>query len=95
MILERQKTAGEILDWSFEGIMLRYGRTETFNYSPDFVVTVSVMEGNHLLLRMIEVKGQRIFDRAITAYKQARDAHPHFEFEFHQRLKGGEWHRLA
>lgn len=94
-MLDRQKAAGEILDWNFEGITLRYGRTDIFQYTPDFVVTVSAMEGNHLLLRMVEVKGKKIFDRAVNQFKQARDAHPCFEFEFHQRLKGGEWHRLA
>lgn len=101
-LLESQKLCGEIIEYRYEGITLRWA---DMKYTPDWFVVVGTMTddignpmiprpiGTHLAIRIIEVKGGHIFDRDIVRFKGARAAWPLFQFEMHQK-KAGEWRRL-
>jgi len=88
-ILEAQRRRGEILAYRFEAITLTWG--DGMRYKPDFAV-LRVNGG----LRFIEVKGPKIWDRDIVRFKGCRAHYKDwfFEFEMHQRDRGGEWKQL-
>ena len=102
LILEAQKRAGEIQDYLFEGMRLKWGidpdTGEAMWYKADFVVTdVSSQlldERERVALKMIEVKGPWINPRDMVRFKGCRAAWPQFAFEMHQRDKDGRWTRI-
>lgn len=90
LILEAKKRRGEILDFRYEGMALRWGVTtegQYMSYCADFTVFDS--EG----ITLIEVKGAHIRDRDIVRYRGCRADWPQFRFEFHQYSKG-EWRKV-
>jgi hypothetical protein len=96
LILETMRHRGEIARWVYEGMTLRWA---DMKYTPDFIVfekTDSTMRDSYEFItrmKMIEVKGAKIWDRDIVRFKGARAYWPEFAFEMHQR-KRGEWARL-
>ena len=91
-ILEAYKQKGEIADYVFEGITLRWGQdTETgrtMAYTPDFVETMKSGE-----IRMIEVKGAHVWSRDLVRFKGCRACWPQFKFEMWQKAQGS-WKRI-
>lgn len=94
LILQAQKTKGEIVRYEFEGIRLKWGVDEkTGNamwYKPDWFVVVRLIP---LAMLCVEIKGEHIWDRDVVRFKGARSAHPEFEFEMWQKAQG-LWNRL-
>lgn len=94
LMLEARKRSGEITDYRYEGMRLKWGedpRTgEAMNYLADFVVIGKL--SSHITL--IEVKGAHIWDRDKVRFKGCRAAWPCFAFELHQKIKG-EWKRIS
>ena len=94
LMLESQKRNGEILRYEFEGITLRWA---DMKYTPDFVVFQDYNECEFTedgitskpFIKLIEVKGGRIWDRDIVRFKGARAYWPEFAFEMHQKTKNG------
>ena len=90
LMLEAQKRAGEILRYEYEGITLRWA---DMRYTPDFVVIGNCYESGYPVnMRLIEVKGGRIWGRDIVRFKGARAYWPEFAFEMYQKTKQG-WKR--
>jgi hypothetical protein len=92
-ILEAQKRKGEIVEWRFEGIRLKWG--DTMHYKPDFVVRRAALpEIYRPPLLLIEVKGGHIWDRDLVRFKGCRaEWKLAFDFALWQK-KGGNWTRL-
>jgi hypothetical protein len=90
LILETMRHRGEIARWIYESITLRWA---DMRYTPDFVVFEREVQGGVFAIKMIEVKGAKIWDRDIVRFKGARAYWPEFTFEMHQR-KRGDWSRL-
>src|SRR4051812_33789252 len=92
-ILESMKLRGEIVEYRYEGITLKWA---DMRYTPDWFVIAEEhldCEKEFQLIRLIEVKGAHIWDRDTVRFKGARAAWPMFQFEMHQK-KGGEWRRI-
>lgn len=103
LILEAQKRAGEILEYLYEGMRLKWGVDPDTGlamwYKADFVVTKKggVLYDGGLLcypMKLIEVKGPWINPRDLVRFKGCRAAWPQFQFEMHQRDKDGRWTRI-
>jgi hypothetical protein len=93
LILEAMLHRGEIARWEYEGVTLRWA---DMKYTPDFVVFEQRVLGatdEPQAIKMIEIKGAKIWDRDIVRFKGARAYWPEFAFEMHQR-KRGTWSRL-
>jgi hypothetical protein len=91
--LEAMRIRGEIFSWEFEGMTLRWGKDELFQYTPDFTVIVE-LRPPCVLLRFYEVKGAHIYPKDWNKFRTARDEFRNFEFEFHQCIKR-EWTRTS
>jgi hypothetical protein len=95
LILEAQKRAGEIIDYLYEGIRLKWGvdpeTGEAMWYKPDFVVMPVFDLGR---MKLVEVKGPWINPRDMVRFKGCRAAWPLLQFEMHQRDKDGRWTQL-
>jgi hypothetical protein len=100
LILEAMKRRGEIVHYEYEGITLRFAGVR---YTPDFVVCPSplLVEGYTVpqRLKFIEVKGSlslsaNIYARTVERFRHARTYWTLFDFEMHQRQKGGQWVRI-
>jgi hypothetical protein len=88
-ILEAKKQRGEITDYKFEGIRLRWG--ESMWYKPDFVA-----RGANGVTYLYEVKGGHIWSRDLVRFKGCRAEwrpYKNFEFEMWQK-KAGQWTQL-
>jgi hypothetical protein len=110
LILEARKRAGEIIDYLFEGMRLKWGEDpetgEAMWYKADFVVREidqervvgrtdeRIMRHGITITRLIEVKGPWISERDMVRFKGCRAAWPQFAFEMHQRDKEGRWTRI-
>lgn len=108
-ILEARKRRGEIVDYRFQGMTLRWRDPESgelMRYTADFTVWVrrtcdawpecSSCTGTGLDIELHEIKGGWIkgkLERAIERFRHARTVHPMIHFEMHQK-KGGSWHRI-
>lgn len=106
-ILEARKRRGEIKEYRFQGMTLRWrdpGSGELMRYTADFTVWVprtcdvwpvcSTCAG--LGLELHEIKGGWIkgkLERAVERFRHARTVHPMIHFEMHQK-KGGSWARI-
>lgn len=101
-ILESMKSRGEIIEYRYEGITLKWA---DMRYTPDwFVITERALSGviefnvadqskpDWVRIKLIEVKGAHIWDRDTVRFKGARAAWPMFAFEMHQ--KKGAWRRI-
>ena len=77
--LDRLKCSGDVLWWEFEGAKFKLANL-TF-YTPDFIVHHSDM-----VVRLHEVKGSFIQDKALTKVKIAAEKYP-FEFLVMQYAK--------
>ncbi len=91
MILEAMKRKGEILDYEFEGITLRFSGVK---YTPDFVVFTSSPVPSDC--KFIEVKGPFIKgnrERAVERFRHAKTYWHQFKFELHQKTKEG-WKQI-
>jgi hypothetical protein len=87
LILEARKRRGEIEEYRYEGLTLRWG--DGMRYTPDFVVYWD--RGGPVLM---EIKGSHIWDRDLVRFKGCRAEWKHrFSFEMHQK-KSGEWRRI-
>jgi hypothetical protein len=99
-ILEAMKRRGEIDDYEFEGMTLKWGG---LRYTPDFIVVKTIpiecesCGKTHARLqtyiRFIEVKGGHIWEDSLVKFKAARARWYKFQFEMHQK-KAGEWKRI-
>jgi hypothetical protein len=99
LILAAKKRAGEILDYRYEGIRLKWGvdsdTGDAMWYKPDFVVIVSEYKTRReVAFTLIEVKGPWISERDLVRFKGCRAAWPQFQFEMHQRDREGRWTRI-
>ena len=99
LMLEAQKRAGEILEYLFEGMRLKWGvdpdTGEAMWYKPDFVVSWKPKAPfSPLCMKLIEVKGPWINPRDMVRFKGCRAAWPQFTFEMWQRDKDGRWTRI-
>jgi hypothetical protein len=107
-ILEARKRRGEIEEFRFQGMTLRWRDRETgelMRYTGDFTVwrkrTCDVWPvcstcSTGLDIELHEVKGGWIkgkFERAVERFRHARTVHPMIHFEMHQK-KGGSWQRI-
>lgn len=98
-LLESRQTRGEIVSFDFEGLTLRWGKEESFAYTPDYVVTEKIVgDGwengrNAVILTFIEIKGSKVWKDDATRFKHARDNFPIFRFEMWQCIKG-EWRQI-
>jgi len=87
VFLKARKSARQILDYSFQGIRLRWGGN--MNYKADF--SEQRLDGRIVL---IEVKGAQIWDRDIVRFKGCRAEWKNwFDFEMWQKTEG-QWNRL-
>jgi hypothetical protein len=87
-ILEARKRTGEIVDWRFHAVKLLWGGCMI--YTADFAEYRVAAP-----IRLIEVKGLKIWDRDIVRFKGCKAEWQHwFDFEMHQREKGGQWNQL-
>jgi hypothetical protein len=100
-ILEKQKSIGEITDWLFEGITLRWRSIkEVIRYTADFTVfrPCTNRRCDHLRIKLVEVKGPRTtrgkFERAVERFRHAKTVFPQFDFEMHQKDENKQWNRL-
>jgi hypothetical protein len=88
VLLLAQKVHGQILDFVFQGLRLRWGGG--MNYKADF--TVRRTDGG---IVVIEVKGPQIWDRDIVRFKGCRaEWKDWFDFQMHQRAENKTWSRL-
>ncbi len=110
LILEAMKRRGEIIAFEYQGITLRWPvGDKVIRYTPDFVVIKTIpiecesCGKRHTRLqtyvRFIEVKGSlslkaNIYGRTVERFKHAITRWPMFQFEMHQRQKGGQWQRI-
>jgi hypothetical protein len=88
-ILEGKKQRGELTDYKFEALRLRWG--ESMWYKPDFVA-----RGANGVTYLYEVKGGHIWSRDQVRFKGCRAEWRHyknFHFEMWQK-KAGQWTRL-
>lgn len=88
LILEAMKRKGEILDYWFEGITLRWNGVQ---YTPDFTVIRKTGQ-----LGFIEIKGAFTggkLERAVERFRHARTFWTYFDFELHKKTKDG-WKRI-
>lgn len=89
MILERDRKAGIITRWDYEGMTLRW--PDGMMYSPDFCV-FSLFDPNDeskIQITFIEVKGPYSWAKDIVKFRAARAQWPMFKFEFWQKIDGG------
>jgi hypothetical protein len=95
LILERQKQAGEIISYRYEGWRMKWGENpktgEAMWYKPDFVL---FLPNARWPVKVIETKGPWISERDLVRFKGARAAWPEILFEMWQRDKEGRWTRL-
>lgn len=88
VLLKAQISHGQILEYRFQGIRLRWGGG--MYYKPDF--TVRRTDGGIVL---IEVKGPQIWDRDIVRFKGCRaEWNRWFDFQMMQRDANKTWSRL-
>lgn len=88
LILEAQKRHGDIDEYRYEGLTLRWG--DGMRYTPDYVVYGWAIDRPIC----IEVKGAHIYDRDLVRYKGCRaEWKQHFDFQMHQK-KAGTWSRI-
>ncbi len=94
LMFNAMKSRGDILDWEFEGITLRWqsgedkhGNPILISYTPDF--NVWYPEG----LRLVEIKGGYFkgkFERAVERFRHARTYFEgKFQFQLWQKTKDG------
>lgn len=93
LILEGRKQRGEINEWRFEAVTLRWGKDpeteKMMAYTPDFTVWKEA-EGEP---EFHEIKGAFIRSRDFVRFKGCRSDWPRFHFELHQKREG-QWVRL-
>lgn len=103
-ILEARKRRGEIIEYRFQGMTLRWRDPqsgELMRYTADFVVWRKIIQAyarvpDATVLELHEIKGGWIkgkLERAIERFRHARTVHPMIHFEMHQK-KGGQWQRI-
>lgn len=90
--LEAMKQAGEILDYRYEGMRLKWGADEKTGdsmwYKADFCVF-----REEIPILLIETKGAHIWSRDVVRFKGCRSGWPCFDFELWQLTKG-QWKQL-
>jgi hypothetical protein len=91
-MLEARKSRGEIIDWQYEGVTLRWGIIDPIKYTPDFLVFEEATAGM-LRLALIETKGAHIWPKDMQKFKAARNEWPLLSFSMWQRSKG-EWRQI-
>jgi hypothetical protein len=92
-ILEHAKRKGEIADWKYEGVTLRW---DGLRYTPDFIVFPPALAVSGRI-KMVEVKGPFIAGnraRAVERFRHARTHWTQFDFELWQRSKDGQWSQI-
>jgi hypothetical protein len=92
-ILEHAKRKGEIADWKYEGVTLRW---DGLRYTPDFILFPSAFEVSGRI-KLIEVKGPFIAGnraRAVERFRHARTYWIQFDFELHQKTRSDGWKRI-
>lgn len=93
LILEAKKGRGEIAEYRFEGITLRWGKDpETgrcMTYTPDFVVWKDAGPD----MELHEVKGGHMRSRDLVRFKGCRAEWWRYHFELHQKREG-QWYRI-
>jgi hypothetical protein len=98
LMLKIQQDRGEVIDYKFHGITLRYA-DGLLRYTPDWVVTSPISVTRWRSLKLIEIKGARIpptfwqhaRQRFLACKAEWQDI---FEFEMWQRSKEGTWNRI-
>jgi hypothetical protein len=105
-ILEAMKRRGDIEDYVYEGVRLKWGvdpkTGQAMFYKPDFFVTIEESyyddaEHRHVTwkrFKCIETKGAHIRYQDSVRYKGARAQWPQFDFEMWQWEKG-EWNQIC
>lgn len=105
LMLEFQKSAGQIKDFKYEGMSLAWGydpkTKRPMRYKPDFVVTVQHsyehqddgIKMEWVQVKFIEVKGARIWPQDLIRFKGCRAEWPQFEFEL-WKLEKHQWTQL-
>jgi hypothetical protein len=87
--LSVRKMNKQIKDFRFEGVRLPWG--DGMLFKADFAI--KELDDS---ITLTEVKGEHIWKHAIVRFKGCRaEWKQWFKFEFHQRTKDGQWHRLA
>jgi len=87
LILEAMKRRGDIVDYFYEGITLRWGGG--MRYTADFSVIIEDAS-----IKLIETKGGYIWPKDLIRFKGCREEwKTYFDFEMHQK-KEGSWTRL-
>lgn len=88
LLLEADKHNGNRLQgWHYEGMTLRWGTLDPISYTADFLVFD--LSG----IRLIEVKGAKLWKDTSQKFKAARNQWPQFRFEMWQKQKDG-WKQL-
>lgn len=89
-ILEARKRAGEILDYRYEGIRLKWGTDPKTGASMHYKADVAVFRVGAKPL-LIEIKGGYRTDRDVVRFRGCRaEWSAHFDFEMHVWDKG-QW----
>jgi hypothetical protein len=94
-LLEAKKQRGEIIDYKWEGLTLRWD--DGMTYTPDWTVYESVLPAEDrpfVSILLIETKGGHIYDDSKVKFRAARENWPMFRFEMWQTKKG-QWMQIA
>lgn len=96
-VLIAMKDRGEIVDYKFEGITLRWGEDDdgrAMRYTPDFVVFNN--RKGAIWMCLVEVKGPHIRYKDKVRFRGCRgEWRRFFGFQLWQRSRTGEWKQLA